>query len=129
MNKFLIPACLIAPMFLAAQAPPPAPAIPMPAILQNYKPVTADRLAKPEDTDWLSIRRTWDGWGYSPLTQITPRNVKQLQPAWVVSTGVTSGHEACGNHPIRPFSIEGRKESRGLGSCSGSYAETDGSRA
>ena len=94
MNRFLIPAFLVAPMFLAAQTPPPAPAIPMPAILQNYKPVTADRLAKPEDTDWLSIRRTWDGWGYSPLTQITPRNVKQLQPAWVVSTGVTSGHEA-----------------------------------
>ena len=40
---------------------------PMPAILQNYKPVTAERLKKPEDGDWLMIRRTYDGWGYSPL--------------------------------------------------------------
>ena len=40
------------------------------------------------------IRRTYDGWGYSPLDQITPANVGQLRPAWVFSTGVGSGHEA-----------------------------------
>ena len=44
-------------------------------ILQNYKPVTAERLKKPEDGDWLMVRRTYDGWGYSPLDQITPGNV------------------------------------------------------
>jgi alcohol dehydrogenase (cytochrome c) len=75
----------------AAPAPPPAP---MPAILKNYKPVTADRLKKPEDGDWLTVRRTYDGWGYSPLQQITAANVGKLQPAWVFSTGVTNGHEA-----------------------------------
>ena len=31
-----------------AQQPPPPPA-PIPAVLQNYKPVTADRLKNPED--------------------------------------------------------------------------------
>jgi alcohol dehydrogenase (cytochrome c) len=85
----------------AGQQPPPAqpaaapaPPAPMPAILKTYKPVTADRLKKPEDGDWLSVRRTYDGWGYSPLQQITPANVGRLQPAWVFSTGVNNGHEA-----------------------------------
>ena len=71
-----------------------ATAMPMPAILQNYKPVTAERLKKPDDGDWLMVRRTYDGWGYSPLDQITPANVARLQPVWVFSTGVTNGHEA-----------------------------------
>jgi alcohol dehydrogenase (cytochrome c) len=73
-----------------AQTPPP----PVPPALQNYPAVTAERLQQPSDNDWLMIRRTYDGWGYSPLTQITPRNVQRLQPAWVFSTGVNSGHEA-----------------------------------
>src|ERR1700678_3421287 len=67
---------------------------PVPLVLQNYKGVTSERLAKPEDSDWLMIRRTWDGWGYSPLENITPANVNRLQPAWVFSTGVSSGHES-----------------------------------
>ncbi len=41
----------------------------VPPALQNYKPVTADRLKKPDDGDWLMVRRTYDGWGYSPLTR------------------------------------------------------------
>ena len=79
-----------------APAPPAAaaPPAPMPAVLKSYKPVTAERLKKPEDGDWLTVRRTYDGWGYSPLQQITPANVARLQPAWVFSTGVTNGHEA-----------------------------------
>ncbi len=80
-----------------AQQPPapqqPAPA-PVPAILRSYKPVTAERLLKPEDSDWLMIRRTYDGWGYAPLNQVTPGNVGRLQPAWVFATGQTNGHEA-----------------------------------
>src|ERR1700690_4197476 len=74
---------------LSAQSTPPVP-----VLLQNYQPITADRLAKPADSDWMMVRRTYDGWGYSPLTQITPQNVQRLQPAWVFSTGVNSGHEA-----------------------------------
>src|SRR6187455_1602581 len=78
----------------AAQAPvlspplPPPPSAPMPQILRDYKPVTAERLKNPDASDWLMVRRTWDGWGYSPLDQITPANVGRLQPAWVVSSGV-----------------------------------------
>src|SRR5438477_6789895 len=84
---------LISATFIAQQPPQQQPA-PTPAVLQNYKPVTADRLKKPEDGEWLTVRRTYDGWGYSPLEQITTKNVDKLQPAWVVSTGVISGHEA-----------------------------------
>lgn len=62
--------------------------------LQNYKTITAERLTKPDDGDWTMIRRTYDGWGYSPLAQITAQNVQRLQPAWVFATGVNSGHEA-----------------------------------
>jgi alcohol dehydrogenase (cytochrome c) len=80
-----------------AQAPTllqPPPQAPVPQILRDYKPVTADRLKRPEDSDWLMVRRTYNGWGYSPLDQITPANVTRLQPAWVLATGVVNGHEA-----------------------------------
>jgi alcohol dehydrogenase (cytochrome c) len=63
-------------------------------ILQNYRSVTADRLQKPGEGEWLMVRRTYDGWGYSPLQQITRNNIARLQPAWIVSTGVTNGHQA-----------------------------------
>ncbi|HSR07079.1 MAG TPA: PQQ-dependent dehydrogenase, methanol/ethanol family [Bryobacteraceae bacterium] len=76
----------------AAQSTTPPP--PVPPALRDYKAVTAERLTKPDDGDWTMIRRTYDGWGYSPLTQITPDNVQRLQPAWVFATGVNSGHEA-----------------------------------
>ena len=69
-------------------------AAPVPALLQQYESVVADDLLHPAPGDWPMIRRTYNGWGYSPLEQITSTNVTHLQPAWVVSTGVTSGHEA-----------------------------------
>jgi alcohol dehydrogenase (cytochrome c) len=67
---------------------------PVPPILEQYKTVTAERLRNPEDGDWLTIRRTYDGWGFSPLDQVTTNNVTRLQPVWVLSTGMTGGHEA-----------------------------------
>ena len=39
-------------------------------------------------------RRTYNGWGYSPLDQINTRNVSRLQPVWTMSTGMNNGHEA-----------------------------------
>jgi alcohol dehydrogenase (cytochrome c) len=76
----------------AQQQPPPN--IPTPPVLQKYPPVTAERLTKPEDNNWLMIRRTYDGWGYSPLDQITPANVARLKPVWVFSTSEARVHEA-----------------------------------
>lgn len=66
----------------------------MPAILKRYQPVSGEQLKNPADADWPMIRRTYDGWGYSPLDQIRPGNVNRLKTAWVFSTGATNGHEA-----------------------------------
>ena len=56
--------------------------------------MTAERLKQPSDGDWLMVRRTYDGWGYSPLDQINTKNVTRLQPVWTLSTGMNNGHEA-----------------------------------
>ncbi|WP_407700242.1 outer membrane protein assembly factor BamB family protein [Steroidobacter agaridevorans] len=50
--------------------------------LDNLRPVTDDLLKHPSDGSWLSWRRTQDAIGFSPLTQITKRNVKSLRVAW-----------------------------------------------
>jgi alcohol dehydrogenase (cytochrome c) len=91
-----------ATLALYAQAPKPIPEPgtllveppPMPEILKQYQPISADRLKNPADGDWPMIRRTYDGWGYSPLSQIDTDNVKRLQPAWIFSTAMENGHEA-----------------------------------
>ena len=48
-------------------------------------PVTDEMLRDPDPEDWLIYRRTYDGWGHSPLDQINPDNVADLQLAWVWS--------------------------------------------
>jgi alcohol dehydrogenase (cytochrome c) len=80
---------VLAGPLVVAQAPAPQP-----AVLQSYPAVSADQLKAPPDGDWPMVRRTYDGWGYSPLPQITPANVARLQPVWSMSTGMTSGHQA-----------------------------------
>jgi alcohol dehydrogenase (cytochrome c) len=77
-----------------AQLPPPPPPPPIPAVLRDYQPVTAERLLNPEAGNWLAIRRTYDGWGYSPLDQITAENVHNLRPVWIFSTGEPKVHES-----------------------------------
>jgi alcohol dehydrogenase (cytochrome c) len=78
-------------VFPASLDPVPGP---VPAILQNYAAVTAERLKKPEDANWLLFRGTYDGWGYSPLADITPANVGRLAPVWSFATGQQEGHQA-----------------------------------
>src|SRR5688572_27143798 len=87
-----------ASMALRAQAPagggaPALTPLPMPEILKRYQPISAERLKNPPDGEWPMIRRTYDGWGYSPLSQIDTGNVRRLQPAWVFSTSMENGHE------------------------------------
>src|SRR3982750_4255634 len=64
------------------------------APVENYSPVTPERLKNPEAGNWMHYRRTYDGQGYSPLDQINTSNVKSLTPVWTFSTGVVEGHEA-----------------------------------
>ena len=60
----------------------------------SYNPVDEQRLLNPEPENWLMFRRTYDGWGYSPLTQINADNVSNLTPVWAFSTGVPEGHQS-----------------------------------
>lgn len=48
-------------------------------------PVTFDRLLRSdrEPHNWLTYSGTLSGWRYSPLTQITPANVKDLELEWL----------------------------------------------
>jgi alcohol dehydrogenase (cytochrome c) len=89
---------LLARAALAQQPLPPLPKPdtppPVAPILQSYKPVTAERLKQPGDGDWLMYRRTYDGWGYSPLSQITPENAAGLKLVWTLATGQIEGHQA-----------------------------------
>ncbi|ARO15275.1 alcohol dehydrogenase (cytochrome c) [Ketogulonicigenium robustum] len=57
-------------------------ALPAWAEIANYTPITEETLRAPADGDWLQWRNTDNGWGYSPLAQITPENASQLQLAW-----------------------------------------------
>ena len=62
-------ACLGASVLLAAQE-------------REVRPVSDAVLAAPPPDDWLHWRRTADGWGYSPLDQITRDNVDGLRMVW-----------------------------------------------
>jgi alcohol dehydrogenase (cytochrome c) len=48
----------------------------------SFVPVTDAMLHNPAPEDWLMWRRTLDGWGYSPLDQITRDNVGDLRMVW-----------------------------------------------
>ena len=55
-------------------------AVVSPATAQSpaVPPVTDAMLQDPAPGDWLMWRRTLNGWGYSPLDQITRDNVDDL---------------------------------------------------
>jgi len=50
--------------------------------VKNYIPVTDEMLRNPDPGDWLMIRRNYQAWSYSPLSQITTANVRNLRLAW-----------------------------------------------
>ncbi|MGH8598775.1 MAG: PQQ-binding-like beta-propeller repeat protein, partial [Gammaproteobacteria bacterium] len=80
LGYFFIPC---APLFAAFAAGPP-----------DYATVTMARLENPEPANWLMYRRTYNSWGYSPLTQINRENVKHLIPVWTFSTGMLEAHQS-----------------------------------
>ena len=55
------------------------------ALLAGMRPVDEAMLRRPPDSDWLSWRRTDDGTGFSPLTQINRDNARRLISAWSLS--------------------------------------------
>ena len=50
--------------------------------IKNYLPVSEEMLTRPPDGDWLMYRRNYQGWSYSPLAEINPANVANLQLKW-----------------------------------------------
>jgi len=44
--------------------------------------------------NWAYPRGQYNNQGYSELSQINTRNVKNLKLAWTFSTGVNRGHKA-----------------------------------
>ena len=57
----------------------------------TFVPVTDAMLEDPAPEDWLSWRRTLDGWGYSPLDQIDRENVHELRMVW--TRGLAPGRQ------------------------------------
>ena len=53
-----------------------------------FVPVTDAMLKNPAPGDWLMWRRTLNGWGYSPLTQIDKSNVGKLKQVWAHDLGM-----------------------------------------
>ena len=82
-----VPLVALAVLSLASVAPP--------AHAQSdddFTPVTDAMLQQPADGDWLTWRRTLDGWGYSPLDQIDTDNVGELRMVW--TRGLTDGFQS-----------------------------------
>ena len=46
-----------------------------------------------DDKQWIMPGKDYSQTRFSTLSQITPRNVKNLRPAWTFSTGTLRGHE------------------------------------
>ena len=59
----------------------------------EFVSVTDAMLQDPAPDDWLMWRRTLNGWGYSPLNQITRQNVDDLRMVWTrtLTTGSQTG--------------------------------------
>jgi alcohol dehydrogenase (cytochrome c) len=64
---------------------------------RGFTPVTDEMLRNPSPNDWLSWRGTTRSQGYSPLSQINRRNVKQLQLAWswAMDPGLQEPRRSC----------------------------------
>jgi alcohol dehydrogenase (cytochrome c) len=63
-------------------APPPAQGLTVTGKVKNYVDVTDEMLKHPADGEWLMYRRNYQGWSFSPLTQINTGNVKTLSLKW-----------------------------------------------
>ena len=61
------------------------------AASQQANATPQPNLAAQPDADWQAYGRTWFGDRFSPVSQITPDNVKNLKVAWTFHTGDMHG--------------------------------------
>ena len=68
----------------------------LPRGLNAQTPVTYDRLSNPakEPRNWLTYGGDYFSGRFSPLTQVTPANVKSLGLAWVYQSAVAGSWES-----------------------------------
>lgn len=69
-------------LFIPARSRSQAKKAPNESSASAFIPVTSEMLRNPSPNDWLNWRRTYSGWGYSPLNQINRDNVQHLQMVW-----------------------------------------------
>ena len=64
-------------------------ASPSPGRGAEWRDVSDARLVNAERDagNWLMYNRTYAGWRYSPLEQISPANIKKLVPKWIFAGG------------------------------------------
>jgi PQQ-dependent dehydrogenase (methanol/ethanol family) len=65
------------------------------ALLTNGVAFANDDLVKMSENpkDWVMPAGNYASQRFTPLKQITPENVKNLEPVWTFSTGILRGHE------------------------------------
>ncbi|MBI1352889.1 MAG: PQQ-dependent dehydrogenase, methanol/ethanol family [Acidobacteria bacterium] len=56
--------------------------------------VSFEDLKNPDPEDWLTYGRTYDSQRHTPLSEITPENVKDLQAAWIYPIPSTPRQQA-----------------------------------
>ena len=78
--RFVAPFAVLAVIAAVVLAAVPLPAAAQPA--GDFVPVTDAMLQDPDPADWPMWRRTLDGWGYSPLDEVTRENVGEIRLAW-----------------------------------------------
>jgi alcohol dehydrogenase (cytochrome c) len=83
------PVAKASPMMPLSPLSPPVPKVYLPNPLDQFTSVSEAMLRNPAPGEWLLWRRTYDDQGFSPLTQITRRNVAELRVswAWTLPTG------------------------------------------
>jgi alcohol dehydrogenase (cytochrome c) len=69
---------------------------PMTLVAAEWAEVTDGRLldADKDANNWLTYYRTYNGWRYSPLSQINAQTVKRLTPKWMLSLGEAGNQQA-----------------------------------
>src|SRR5207244_6887173 len=68
---------------------------PTAALAADWRDVTDDRLlnADRDSANWLMYNRTYSGWRYSPLDQVTTANVKKLVPKFIFAGGTVGDQQ------------------------------------
>jgi alcohol dehydrogenase (cytochrome c) len=70
--------------------------VPLSTLAAEWSEVTDWRLleAEKDANNWLTYYRTYNGWRYSPLSQVNTQNVKRLTPRWMLSLGEAGNQQA-----------------------------------